>query len=172
MVDEPQSRNADDLRLLYESSVTELVFFKSRQWTVTHYGFLLYAGLLATAEIGRWPHGWVRSVLFAATLAVGAAAIAFVRVGLQEAIRVRRRRLKAVRKRLTRPFRKAWRAGEKRDDAEDWVHVFLCGVLALGALITGILILAGPWRPAMLTLNDRELHLARAAPVVGRWSTL
>jgi len=41
----------EELRLLYQTSVTELEFFKRQQWSVTNYGLLLYAATVSLARI-------------------------------------------------------------------------------------------------------------------------
>ena len=44
---EPHTQSNEELRLLYQTSVVELEFFKRQQWSVTNYGLLLYAAIVS-----------------------------------------------------------------------------------------------------------------------------
>ena len=58
---EPHTQSNEELRLLYQTSVVELEFFKRQQWSVTNYGLLLYADRKSTrlnsshTDISRMP---------------------------------------------------------------------------------------------------------------------
>lgn len=41
----------EDFRLLYSSCVTELIAFKSQQWSVTNYSVLLYAAIGSVSKL-------------------------------------------------------------------------------------------------------------------------
>jgi hypothetical protein len=52
---------------------------------------------------------------------------------LQDSIEVRRARLKAIRERLGEPFRAAWGAMPKEDNA---LHILLLAVLVIGFIVS------------------------------------
>jgi hypothetical protein len=141
-----RGRADDELRLLYASCVSEIASFKQQQWTVTNYGLLLDAAIVAIPKLVTAPPRALLLVLYVCTVAVVVAGW-YVIGTLNRAIKVRRRRLNFVRRTFTQQFNTAWRAeepqetfeAEKQQDLRIFLWVFRT-VLVSGALITLLLL--------------------------------
>lgn len=110
-------REHEELRLLYSVSVGDIAFFKQQQWIVTNYTVALYAGLVVIANqlLTKPVANWKLLVLYVIAVAVAGAGVG-VLSRLQSSIEVRRKRLSAVRDRLSEAFREAWDQKKKSDD--------------------------------------------------------
>jgi hypothetical protein len=134
MVANRQKPDHEELRLLYQVTVGDLTYFKTQQWSVTNYSMLLYAGMVAVAQMLRPNLAQADRWLLAAVIALLFLASLFILSKLQASIKVRQSRLDAVRKQFTDEFHLAWAADEK---GEEWMHsIFLlraavCGGAAL-----------------------------------------
>jgi len=106
----------DELRLLYQITVSDLAYFKIQQWSVTNYSLLLFAGVVGVAQMLRPTLTAVdRIVLVAVTVAVAVSALV-VLAKLQKSIGIRQSRLDAVRSQFTEAFQSAWAAEPKGRD--------------------------------------------------------
>jgi hypothetical protein len=126
----------EELRLLYQVTVGDLTYFKTQQWAVTNYSMLLYAGLVAIAQLLRPNLAQTDRWLLTAIVALLFFSALFVLSKLQASIKVRQARLDAVRKQFTDEFHVAWAAEEK--DHEGLHSIFLlriaiCGGAAIAA---------------------------------------
>lgn len=130
------TENQEELRMLYQVTVSDLSYFKSQQWSVTNYALLIFAGLVGIAHLikplpapcERW---------FLAALAIAAMVVALVILAkLQKSISVRQSRLVVARDNFSSSFKQAWAAEAK---GPEYVHsiyflyatVFIGGVLAV-----------------------------------------
>jgi len=104
----------EELRLLYQVTVSDLTYFKTQQWSVTNYSMLLFAGLVSVAQLLK-PNLMTgdRALLVGAVVLVLLAALV-VLYKLQTSILVRQARLDAVRQQFTDEFHVAWAAEDKR----------------------------------------------------------
>ncbi len=127
-------RDHEELRMLYGITVTDLSYFKQQQWSVTNYALLAEAGLIGIAQLLGEPLPVAdRGVL--ACLAVAAAVVAlFVLNKLQRSVSLRQARLDAVRETLGDPFKRAWAAKHKPEDAVQSVLLLRGGILVTAAL--------------------------------------
>jgi hypothetical protein len=116
MSDENASTH-EELRLLYQVSVTDLEFFKRQQWSVTNYALLLYAAIIGVA---RMLDGDVSRLekLVLCSVATGVAILAsYILWVLNNSIDVRKARLASIRKNFSAAFHNAWSAREKEEEA-------------------------------------------------------
>lgn len=133
----------EELRLLYEVSVSEIALFTRQQWSVTTYALAIYAALLFIAyqslagTVTALVHqGWLLTVL---AWAVGFSGIAAVK-RLQISIVGARRRIERVRAHFGRPFQEVWAIPKPPDD----VHRLLYLVMLLSAAVVTLLVVAKP----------------------------
>lgn len=131
----------EELRLLYQVSVSDIAFFKQQQWFVTNYALTIQAALLFVGyQMLRPPLAvWLAWLLVTFVCAVSAAAIMVID-RLHTSVLGRRTRLKNVRAQFGRPFIEAWSIPKEHDDFQ-WLFVF---VLLLSALVASWLVLARP----------------------------
>jgi hypothetical protein len=121
----------EELRLLYEVSVTDLEFFKRQQWSVTNYALLLYAAVVGVARLldGGVSHLEKLVLCFVATgVAILAGYILWV---LNNSIDVRKARLAAIRKNFSTTFHSAWSARERDEEALS-IYRSLLAVVVIG----------------------------------------
>jgi hypothetical protein len=126
--------NPEEMRLLYEVTVNDLTYFKTQQWSVTNYVFLLLA---AVAYLHQQLIGDLSSIeLYALALLVILVAVAglIVLSKLQHSVRVRQSRPEATREFFSLSFRQAW-AAETKGPEYFHSHWFLRAAVVLGALI-------------------------------------
>ena len=109
---------SEELRLLYECSVSEIAGFKQQQWHVTNYALLLDAALVSIAALMENLSGFeYLALLLGALLTLW---IAWYLIGvLDESIRVRRERLTEARKHFSDEFMNAWRCGRDKSEIPD-----------------------------------------------------
>ena len=131
---EEQPLSRDELRLLYQVTVSDLSYFKTQQWSLTNYTLLLFAALVAAAKT-LTPHlcsseRWALIALAVGT-ALGALVILFK---LQASIRIRQARLEKIRGSFSSAFNEAWSAELK---SREYLHAvfFLRVAVVLGAIV-------------------------------------
>lgn len=136
----PNQYTHEELKLLYETSVKDLEFFKKQQWLVTYYGILVYGALVTLAKITTLEK-WV----FCVVAGVTALLCSVLLSALEHSIGVRRDRLDAVREQFGSEFNHAWKAGKKDSECHA-VLVFMLFALLTGAALSifGILNLERP----------------------------
>ena len=105
----------DELRLLYQVTVSDIAYFKQQQWSISNYALTLEAALLFIAYQMlacplTLPEVWVLVVL---SWAVVLAALAVIE-RLETSILQRRARLENVRAQFGQVFRNAWRFPKER----------------------------------------------------------
>lgn len=124
-------REHEELKLLYQVSVSDLAFFKKQQWNVANYTLLLYAALVGIAQLLR-PSSTCYAELLISLLATVVFVVAvWVLWQLKRSIEVRRERLRKIRADFTERFNKAWQSDKITNDALI-LFVVLIGVLAIG----------------------------------------
>ena len=128
-----ENANRDDLRLLYEVTVTDLTYFKSQQWTVANYGMLTYAALAGIAQIIKPLQPIDRIVLIAIAFAA-CVSVLWVLQKLQTSIGVRQSRLDSIRVKLGDMFLMAWSAEYKPKERVHAIHI-LQGAVPLGFIV-------------------------------------
>lgn len=129
----------EELRMLYQVTVSDLTYFKMQQWSVTNYALALLAGLIGVTQFLKPSFGCSdRAVLVALVLAVSITAIV-VLSKLQHSIKVRQSRLEAARGNFSESFQQAWAAETK---GQEYVHsvYFLYATVVTSALLSGWLI--------------------------------
>ncbi len=120
--------------LLYQITVSDLTYFKTQQWSLTNYAFLLLAGLVGVDQlIGSSITVFERAILVILALSVAVAGI-IVLAKLQRSIEVRQSRLGAARESLSPAFIAAWSAEPK---GREYLHSiwFLRAAILAGATI-------------------------------------
>jgi hypothetical protein len=128
---DPAHAKDEELRLLYELTVSDLTYFKTQQWSVANYSLLLFAALVATAQFLKPEPKVVERALLAFLAFLVATAAAVVLRKLQKSITVRQARLSAARAHFSRAFQQAWLAESK---GSEYVHsvYFLFGAVCIG----------------------------------------
>ena len=124
---------SEELRLLYDVSVTELEFFKRQQWSVTNYALLLYAGIVGVARLLQGNISNTEKLVLC-LVATGVAVLgSYILWVLNNSIDVRKARLSAARKQFSTTFHSAFSAKEKAEEALS-INVLLLGVVLVGAI--------------------------------------
>lgn len=126
-----QEKMNEELRLLYQTSVTELEFFKRQQWSVTNYALLLYAAIVGVAQLLTGNIGNVEKLVLCLVASVVGLLGAYILWVLNNSIDVRKARLDAMHQQLTDTFRKIWSIQEKPEEALS-IYVLLLMVIAVG----------------------------------------
>ena len=125
----------DELRLLYQTTVTDLSYFKTQQWNVSYYVSLIQAALVGIAKL-LLPKLSLADRSILGILAVLASIVALTVLGkLQRSISVRQSRLDAVRETFGSQFQRAWAAEHKQEDRLQSIY-FLRGGVVLTTLLT------------------------------------
>lgn len=131
----------EELRLLYQVSVSDIAFFKQQQWSVSNYALTIQAALLFVAYQMLRPPLAVWQAWLLVTLVWGVSAAALMAIDrLQTSICGRRTRLASVRAQFGKPFMDAWSIPKENDDFR-WLLVF---VLLLSPSVASWLVLARP----------------------------
>ena len=135
------SDDREELRLLYQVSVSDITYFKQQQWSITNYALTIQAALVVvTYQLLKGPFAaWQLWLLVVLICGVSAACLMAV-ARLAMSIDARRTRLKNVRARFGAPFNDAWQVSKEKDDFQ-WLLVF---VLVLSAFVGSWLVLARP----------------------------
>lgn len=137
MSDQPQDK--DDLRLLYEVTVSDLSYFKSQQWAVANYCMLSYAALVGVATLLPGGLGAMdRFVLSAFALAACASSL-FVLRKLQASVAIRQARLDHLRDNFGSDFLRSWSAQYKPKERLHAIHVLLAAIPSSFALVIWLL---------------------------------
>ena len=129
------TENQEELRMLYQVTVSDLTYFKIQQWSVTNYALLIFAGLIGVAQLIK-PFLSSYERLFLGGLAVTAMVAAMViLVKLRNSISVRQSRLFAARDNFSASFKQAWSAEVK---GPEYVHsiYFLYAPVLIGGVLT------------------------------------
>ncbi|MFV1997848.1 MAG: hypothetical protein ACC641_07525 [Acidiferrobacterales bacterium] len=122
----------EELRLLYQTSVTELEFFKRQQWSVTNYGLLLYAAIVSLARLfDSGMSSAERWVLCLVATATGFASIYILKV-LNNSIDVRKARLGVIREQFGPEFHHAWNSRIKEEETLS-IYRLLLMIMVFGA---------------------------------------
>lgn len=129
----------EELRLLYQITVSDLSYFKTQQWSVTNYALLLFAGVVGTAQLLKpGLEASDRAILVGATLAAGLSAL-FVLSKLQKSVQVRQSRLDTVRGQFTEAFHFAWAAEDKGKERFHAIHLLRVAVIVGAILVTWLI---------------------------------
>ena len=106
----------EELRLLYQTSIFDIAFFKQQQWRVTNYGLLLYGVIVAIPKILDYDLStYEYFVLFLIAFVV--CAVGWYLVGsLEESLSKGRARLFKAKDSFSMPFKDAWRCGKSENE--------------------------------------------------------
>tara|TARA_R110002094_G_scaffold112491_11_gene109063 strand:- start:1155 stop:1568 length:414 start_codon:yes stop_codon:yes gene_type:complete len=127
-------REHQELTMLYQVTVSDLSYFKTQQWAVATYAFLLYAGLVGAGEfVSKSITCYERTFMSFLCIAVLAAACTVI-FKLQDSIAVRQARLEETKKHFGQPFHDAWKAKEKGKEYIRSVW-FLYSAVVFGAIV-------------------------------------
>jgi hypothetical protein len=138
---ETKSLSHEELRLLYQVTVTDLSYFKTQQWSLTNYTLLLLTALVAVAQILRSTLSvFERCALIGLGVATAIGALLLLSK-LQDSIRIRQARLEKIRDGFSSSFNEAWSAELK---SREYFHAvyFLRVAIVIGAAVVCWLI----WR--------------------------
>ena len=125
----------EELRLLYQITVSDLSYFKKQQWNVTYYALLVEAGLVGVAGLVPPPLAVLDRIVLSSLALLAALGALFVLNKLQRSISVRQSRLDAVRTTFGEAFHHAWSAEHKVDDPILSVYL-LRGGITITAVLT------------------------------------
>jgi hypothetical protein len=134
MNDKRNGMNREELMMLYQITVSDLTYFKSQQWSLTNYVFLLLAGLTGISQLlGQEATMLEKIFLIVLACAVGLGGVMLLSK-LQDSIRVRQARLDSAREAFSPEFTKAWAAEVK---GPEYIHSiwFLRAAIAIGTVI-------------------------------------
>ena len=127
MNDELTSEERKDLHLLYQVTTQDLAFFKTQQWSITNYTFLIYAGLVGLDQLLKG--SGTTSVVLAVVALFAAASAIYLLWRLEISIKGRRARLTFIRGKLSDLFTEAWGAMNKEEPT------FLIPITILGTAL-------------------------------------
>jgi hypothetical protein len=131
--DMTSAENAD-LHLLYQVTTQDLAFFKSQQWSITNYTFLIYAGVVGLNQLKR--DSEISAVLLSAVALSAAASAIYLLRRLEKSIEGRRARLTFIRGKLSNLFNEAWSVANKEESTFLIPLRILGTALGLGAMLT------------------------------------
>jgi hypothetical protein len=125
----------EDLRVLYQVTAQDLVFFKQQQWATTNYVLLVHAALVAvTQSMQAKPVLWEQIGVSLLSGAVGVVGVVLI-TKLEWSIKARRERLGHVRARLSPEFRDAWQTPAKAPDSPGIAWVLVIAMLVGVAIV-------------------------------------
>ncbi|MEQ1598482.1 MAG: hypothetical protein ABL880_03855 [Methylotenera sp.] len=121
----------EELRMLYQVTVSDLAYFKTQQWSVTNYAFALIAGIIGVSQFIKPLGVCDRIVLVVLAIIVIISSVVML-FKLQRSIKVRQSRLAAARGSFSESFQQVWAAETK---GQEYLHsiYFLYGALVIGA---------------------------------------
>jgi len=128
---EDQEKSNEELRLLYQTSVTELEFFKRQQWSVTNYALLLYAAIVGMAQLLTGDIGNTEKLALCLVASVVGLLGAYILWVLNNSIDVRKARLDTMHGYFSDNFRQVWSIQEKPEEALS-IYVLLLMVMTMG----------------------------------------
>ena len=127
--------NQEELRMLYQITVSDLSYFKTQQWSVTNYSLLIYAALVGVAQLlNPTLANSERFFLSGLALTAMAAGITVLRK-LQTSILVRQARLDAARDNFSNIFKQAWAAETKGPEYVHSIYFLYATVIISGVLV-------------------------------------
>jgi hypothetical protein len=125
----------EELRMLYQITISDLSYFKTQQWNVTYYALLVQAAFVGVAQLLGESFSPAERIALCVLAAIAALAALIVIGKLEKSISVRDSRLDAVRSTFSAAFQKAWAAQTKPEPAI--ANVFLLrGGVVLTTLLT------------------------------------
>jgi hypothetical protein len=128
-----ESNDAEELRLLYQVTTSDLSYFKAQQWSLTYYCFLIDAGLVGVAQLLQ-PLTVTDKVVLSGLLLIATGAALIVLSKLQKSISVRQSRLEAVRAGFGTAFARAWSAEYKHAERVHSIYLLSGGIVLTGFL--------------------------------------
>ncbi len=134
MTTQQQSDN-EELRLLFQVTTADLAYFKTQQWAITYYSFLVDAALIGVAQLLRPTISGLERFALACLALLGALAAMVILAKLEKSISVRRSRLDEARSHFGSAFQRAWAAEHKGDEYVHSIYVLYGGVV-LTSLLT------------------------------------
>jgi hypothetical protein len=122
----------EELRLLYQVTVSDLSYFKTQQWSVTNYIVLSYAAIVGATRLIDGPLTTFDRVVFVALAMFAAIGGLVIQSKLEKSIQVRQSRLDAARERFTEAFHFVWGAEHKGNERFHAIQ-FLRAAVVVGA---------------------------------------
>lgn len=123
-----------DLHLLYQVTTQDLAFFKTQQWAITNYTFLIFAALVGLKSVV--PASLLASLVLGAVAVLVAVTSVYLLRRLEVSIKGRQARLTYIRGKLSGEFSKAWGAMNKEEPTFLIPVMILGTALGLGAALT------------------------------------
>lgn len=127
------SNDAEELRLLYQVTVSDLSYFKAQQWSVAYYCFLIDAGLIGVAQL-LLPLLLTDKIVLSGLLVAATGAALFVLSKLQKSISIRQSRLEATRAGFGTAFARAWSAEHKDTERVHSIYLLNGGIVLTSLL--------------------------------------
>jgi hypothetical protein len=127
----------EQLRMLYEVTISDIAFFKQQQISVTNYGIALHAAVVVIAfqflpkPVANWEMQFLRILI----LIVSIMCYIFLKQ-LNYSISVRRERLKKIRSYFSEVFFNAWDEKKKKDS----IFRLLVFIVAIGLALSWYLL--------------------------------
>lgn len=136
-----RSRTDEELRLLYQVTIQDLVFFKQQQWSITSYVLLLDTAIIGIPQLPKTDISTCERLLLC-ILATGLTlAGVYLLWKLEMSIKARRGRLKNIRRLFTKTFCLVWRSEHKAADSPA-IAILLGVIIIVGAGIIWWLVYA------------------------------
>jgi len=125
--------STEELRMLYQITVSDLTYFKTQQWSVTNYTLALLAGLIGVAQFLK-PVGCNDRIILTALVITVTISSMIILFKLQHSIKIRQSRLDAARGNFSESFQQAWAAETK---GPEYLHsiYFLHATIITGAFL-------------------------------------
>ncbi|MBI3898278.1 MAG: hypothetical protein HY308_08270 [Gammaproteobacteria bacterium] len=127
MTEENQKHKSEmeELRLLYQVTVSDIVTFKQQQWHITNYALLLYVATVSIPKFFSHDDSRLNRTeyfcLFLAAFIVLASGW-FLLGMFSSSLRQRQCRLTEIRREFSELFRKCWRGGKPESQVPDTPH--------------------------------------------------
>ena len=134
MNEELTREEREDLHMLYQVTAQDLAYFKTQQWAITNYAFLVYAGLVGLGQLLKV--SGITFVLLEIIALSSAASAIYLLWRLEKSIEGRRARLTYIRGKLSVLFNKAWGSANKEDPTFLIPINILGTALGVGAVLT------------------------------------
>ena len=123
-----EAPDRDELRLLYEVTVSDLTYFKTQQWSVANYCMLSYAALVGVATLLRADLRLGERIALVTLALATCISTLIVLSKLQTSISIRQTRLDALRESLGTAYVRAWSSEYKPRERIHAVHMLQAAV--------------------------------------------
>jgi hypothetical protein len=128
------SETQEELRMLYQVTVSDLSYFKAQQWSVTNYALLIFAGLVGITQLLKPLTASCERLFLGALAVAGMLAALVILAKLQKSISVRQSRLVTARNNFSESFKQAWAAEVKGPEYFHSIYFLYATILISGIL--------------------------------------